>query len=104
MPCSLLSQVYKTPHSNQYYHIPISNAICFDDPINNTELTCASNMNWKICAEICWKNHCCNAFARRGACWGPKVTSKGPIGGQKGPQGASWGPKGTPKGSIGSQK
>ena len=69
MPCSLLSRVYKTPHSGNYYRIPVINAVCYDDPIG--ELSCASNMNWKICAEVCWNydscgrdvENCCNAFA-----------------------------------------
>ena len=77
MPCSLLSRVFKTPHFNEYYKIPLSNVVCYDDPIlydprtNTTELACASNMNWKICAEICWNyddcerdvGNCCYAFA-----------------------------------------
>ena len=77
MPCSLLSRVYKTPHSREYRRIPIGDVICYDDPIlhnprtNTTELACASNMNWQICAELCWNyddcgrdvGNCCYAFA-----------------------------------------
>ena len=77
MPCSLLSRVVKTPHSNEYYRIPVNNIVCYDNPImadpmtNTTELSCASDMNWQICAEICWNHdncgrdvgNCCYAFA-----------------------------------------
>ena len=48
MPCSLLSRVYKTPHFNEYYKIPVSNVVCYDNPILYDFLKTESSVNIKM--------------------------------------------------------